>query len=189
MTYIHETAIIEEGAVIEQGCSIWHFAHIRKGARIGSNCIIAKGVFIDCDVIIGSNCKIQNNVSIYKGVVIEDNVFIGPHVCFTNDLFPRAATIDGAPLKPDQWTINNTIIKKGASIGANSTIICGNTVEEYALIGAGSVVAKSIPHNALAFGNPARLRGIVSSNGAVVSKQYIPGVYVCNISSEEIIIL
>jgi acetyltransferase-like isoleucine patch superfamily enzyme len=152
--FVHPTAIVEEGAKIGENTRIWHFAHIRENAEIGKNCNIGKSVYIDKDVKIGNNVKIQNFVSIYKGVEIEDDVFIGPSVTFTNDLYPRAFI----------WgedKIVKTKVKRGASIGANSTIICGITIGEYAMIGAGSVVTKDVPPFGLVYGNPARLKGYV----------------------------
>jgi len=154
MFYAHSTAVIEEGAEIGDGTRIWHFAHIRKGAKIGKNCNIGKDVYIDVGVEIGDRVKIQNCVSIYRGVKIEDDVFIGPHVVFTNDLYPRAFI----------WgedKIVSTLVKRGASIGANATVICGVTIGMYSMIGAGSVVTRDVPDFGLAFGNPAKLRGFV----------------------------
>ncbi len=151
--FIHPTAIVEEGARIGEGTRIWHFVHIRKGAKIGKNCNIGKGVYIDVNVEIGNNVKIQNFVSIYRGVKIEDDVFIGPHATFTNDLYPRSFNED--------WELVPTLVKKGASIGANATIVCGITIGEYAMIGAGAVVTKDVPPFGLVYGNPARLRGFV----------------------------
>ena len=154
MSYFnHKTAIIESNK-IGNGTMIWHFAHIREGSIIGNNCVISKSVYIDKDVKIGNNVKIQNFVSVYKGVSIEDDVMIGPSVTFTNDLYPRAS----------RWNdedIIATIVKKGASIGANSTIICGIIIGKYSMIGAGSVVTKDVPSFGLVFGNPACLVGYV----------------------------
>jgi len=151
--FIHPTAVVEDGAVIGDGTRVWHFAHIRSGARIGRNCNIGKDVYIDVGVEIGDNVKIQNGVSIYRGVRIEDDAFIGPHAVFTNDLYPRSFNRD--------WKIVPTLVKKGASIGANATIVCGVTIGEYAMIGAGSVVTRDVPPHGLVYGNPARLRGFV----------------------------
>ncbi|MDW8014381.1 MAG: acyltransferase [Archaeoglobaceae archaeon] len=150
--FIHPTAIVEE-AEIGAGTKIWHFAHIRSGAKIGKNCNIGKDVYIDVEVEIGNNVKIQNSVSVYRGVKIEDDVFIGPHVVFTNDLYPRAFNRN--------WEVKKTIVKRGASIGANATIICGVTIGEYAMIGAGSVVTKDVSPFSLVYGNPAKIRGYV----------------------------
>ena len=152
-TYIHPTAIVETEN-IGDGTKIWHFVHVREKSKIGSNCNIGKGVYIDTEVVIGNNVKIQNFATIYKGVIIEDDVFIGPAVVFTNDLYPRA-------FEWGEERVVKTVVKKGASIGANSTIICGIEIGEYAMIGAGSVVTKSVPPYALVYGNPAKLRSFV----------------------------
>jgi len=153
MTYIHPTAIIETDKIGKE-CKIWAFTHICKGAIIGDGCIIGEGVYIGPNVVVGNNCKIQNHSLIYEGVTIEDNVFIGPNVVTTNDIYPG---VEG------DWKIDRfkeTHIKDGASIGANSTIICGNTIGKQSLVGAGSLVSKSIPDNSVAFGHPAKLQWI-----------------------------
>ena len=163
MNYIkHPTAIVESDTVGE-GTKIWHFVHIRKDAIIGKNCNIGKSVYVDTEVRIGDNVKIQNFVSIYKGVEIENDVFIGPSVVFTNDMYPRAFIWENGK-------IVQTIVKKGSSIGANATIICGVTVGEYAMIGAGSVVTRDVPPYGLVFGNPAHLRGYVCQCGEKLYK-------------------
>ena len=158
---IHATAEVSELAIIGDGTSVWHHCQIREGAKIGRNCIMGKGVYIDEGVSIGDNVKIQNYVSVYHGVTIENGVFIGPHVCFTNDLHPRAINPDGILKSVDDWTLSFTTIKKGASIGANSTIRCGITVGEWVMVGAGSVVTRDIPNYGLVMGNPAQLRGFI----------------------------
>jgi acetyltransferase-like isoleucine patch superfamily enzyme len=155
--YAHPTAIIESQA-IGDGSKIWHFAHVRSGSKIGKNCNIGKSVYIDAGAQIGDNVKIQNFVSVYRGVIIEDDVFVGPSATFTNDLYPRAFIWGEEKVAP-------TIIAKGASIGANATLVCGISVGEYAMIGAGSVVAKDVPPFALFFGNPAEFRGWVCNCG------------------------
>jgi UDP-2-acetamido-3-amino-2,3-dideoxy-glucuronate N-acetyltransferase len=154
---IHSTCIIDEDVVIGEGTKIWHFCHVMSGARIGKNCNIGQGCFIGSNVVIGDNCKIQNNVSIFEGVTIEDNVFIGPSVVFTNVLTPRAFV-----KKP--YSI--TIIKQGVSIGANSTIVCGVIIDEYAFIGAGAVVTKDIERYSLVIGNPGRVVGSMNEDGS-----------------------
>jgi UDP-2-acetamido-3-amino-2,3-dideoxy-glucuronate N-acetyltransferase len=161
---IHETAIVEEGAQLGEGTRIWHFAHVRNGAKIGKNGNIGKVVYIDTNVVIGDNCKIQNFASLYHGLIIGNNVFIGPHVCFTNDLFPRASIWN-------EERLIKTVVKDGASIGANSTIIAGITIGESAMVGAGAVVTKDVPNRALVFGNPARIRGFVCECGIKLEKK------------------
>jgi len=160
--YVHPTAIVEGDVKIGKNTRIWHFVHVRRGARIGENCNIGKGVYIDKDVEIGNNVKIQNFVSVYHGVKIEDDVFIGPHATFTNDLYPRSFNED--------WELVPTLVKKGASIGANATIVCGIVIGEYAMIGAGAVVTKDVPPFGLVYGNPARLKGFVCYCGRKLSE-------------------
>ena len=159
--YIHPTADVSPEAHIGAGTRIWNQVHVREHAYIGETCNIGKGVYIDAHVHIGSCVKIQNHVSIFEGVTLEDGVFVGPHVCFTNDLLPRAITPDGKPKGVDEWEITLTLVKYGASIGASSVILCGVTIGEFALIGAGSVVTRDVPPHALIFGNPARQHGYV----------------------------
>ncbi|MEM1555264.1 MAG: acyltransferase [Desulfurococcaceae archaeon] len=184
--FVHPTAIVEEGAVIGEGTRIWHFVHIRRGARIGRNCNIGKDVYIDVDVHIGDNVKIQNFATIYRGVVIEDDAFIGPHVTFTNDLYPRSFNID--------WKVIPTIVKKGASIGANATIVCGVTIGEYAMVGAGSVVTRDVPPFGLVYGNPARLKGFVCYCGRPFKQEHMVEEtanyvkYRCSYCSKEVLI-
>jgi acetyltransferase-like isoleucine patch superfamily enzyme len=159
--YVHPTAEVEEGAQVGEGTRIWRQAHVRSHAIIGERCNIGKGVYVEAHVRIGSQVKIQNHVSLFEGVVIEDGVFIGPHVCFTNDLYPRAITPDGRLKDATDWQVTPTLVKYGASLGANATLVCGITIGEFALIGAGSVVMKDVPPHALVVGNPARLIGYV----------------------------
>lgn len=150
--YSHPTSIVDEGCEIGQGTKIWHFSHILKGSKIGQNCKIGQNVVIGPDVSIGNGCKIQNNVSIYQGVTLEDEVFCGPSSVFTNVINPRSAIPRISELKP-------TLVKKGVTIGANATIICGNTIGKYVFIGAGAVLTKDVPDYALVFGNPAKRQG------------------------------
>jgi acetyltransferase-like isoleucine patch superfamily enzyme len=162
---IHPTAEVSPKAEIGEGSSIWHHAQVRENVHIGKNCIIGKGVYVDAGVSIGDNVKIQNYVSVYHGVTLDDGVFVGPHVCFTNDMKPRAINPDGSLKAADDWVLSETLIRRGAALGANSTIRCGITVGAWAMIGSGSVVTRDIPDYGLAFGNPARLRGFVCACG------------------------
>lgn len=155
--FAHETAIISDQAVIGEETKIWVNCQIREGAEIGKKCIIGKDTYIDENVVIGDEVKIQNGVSVYHGVVIENKVFIGPNVAFSNDMFPRAFNED--------WQVYDTVVEEGASIGANATIVCGNRIGRYAMVGAGSVVTKDVPPHALVMGNPARIRGYVCQCG------------------------
>jgi len=159
--YVHPTAEVSPDAHIGAGTRIWSQAHVREHAEFGENCNIGKGVYIGEHVRIGSNVKIQNHVSVFEGVTLEDGVFVGPHVCFTNDMLPRAITSDGKLKGMDDWVITPTLVKYGASIGAGSIIICGITIGMFALIGAGSVVTRDVPPHTLVFGNPARQHGYV----------------------------
>ena len=159
--YVHPSAEVSAEAHIGAGTKIWRQAHIREHAHIGDTCNIGKGVYIDAGVHIGACAKIQNHVSIFEGVTLEDGVFVGPHVCFTNDLAPRAITAEGRLKSADDWEITPTLVKYGASIGAGAIILCGVTVGEFALIGAGSVVTRDVSPHALVFGNPARQHGYV----------------------------
>ncbi|GHU69098.1 N-acetyltransferase [Bacteroidia bacterium] len=155
---IHPTAIIDTGAKIATGTKIWHFSHIMPEAEIGENCILGQNVFVASGAQLGNGVKVQNNVSIYAGVICEDDVFLGPSCVFTNVVNPRAFIERKKEFKP-------TLIKKGASIGANATILCGITIGEYAMIGAGSVVTKDVPPYALVVGNPAKQIGLVDREG------------------------
>lgn len=156
--FSHETAIIDDGASIGKGSRIWHFSHVMPQVSIGENCILGQNVFVANGVTIGNQVKIQNNVSLYTGVVCEDGVFLGPSMVFTNVINPRSFIE-----RKDEY--RQTLVKRGATIGANATIICGNTIGEYALIGAGSVVTKPVKPYALLVGNPARQIGWVSESG------------------------
>ena len=162
---IHESVYIDKNVDIGDGTKIWHFTHISENVEIGENCTIGQNIYVASDVKIGNGVKIQNNVSIYKGVEIEDDVFIGPSVVFTNIINPRAFIE-----RKDEF--KKTIIKKGVSIGANATIICGNIIGEYAFVGAGSVVTKDIINYTLAYGTPAEEKGKVCKCGNKMEKKY-----------------
>jgi acetyltransferase-like isoleucine patch superfamily enzyme len=169
---VHPTAEVSPAAMIGEGTSVWHQAQIRERAILGRNCVIGKGVYIDFDVKLGDNVKVQNGVSIYHGVVIEDGVFVGPHVCFTNDLRPRAINPDGTQKGGDDWIVSQTLVQIGASLGANSTIVCGVTIGKWAMIAAGSVVTHDVPDYGLVMGNPARLRGYVCKCGERLDESF-----------------
>lgn len=147
------TSVVDETAVIGEGTRVWNFVHVREKAKIGKDCILGDYVYVGRGVKIGNNVKIQNRATVYEGVTIEDKAFVGPHVTFTNDFYPRSFSTD--------WKITPTHVKEGASISARTVIVCGVTIGEYAMIGAGSVVTTDIPAYALAYGNPARIRGFV----------------------------
>jgi UDP-2-acetamido-3-amino-2,3-dideoxy-glucuronate N-acetyltransferase len=156
--FAHESAFVDEGCSIGEGTKIWHFSHIMSNCTLGENCNIGQNVVISPEVILGKNVKVQNNVSIYTGVICEDDVFLGPSMVFTNVLNPRSGV-------NRRGQYSKTVVKKGASIGANATIVCGHDIGEYAFIGAGSVVTKHIPAYALVVGNPARQIGWMSEYG------------------------
>ena len=156
--FAHETAVIDEGCEIGKGTKIWHFSHIMTGAKLGEKCNIGQNVVVSPDVVLGNNVKVQNNVSIYTGVLCEDDVFLGPSMVFTNVVNPRSAVV-----RRGQYV--RTMVKKGVSIGANATIVCGHDIGEYAFIGAGAVVTKEVLPYALVIGNPARQAGWMSEYG------------------------
>jgi len=155
---IHETAVIDDGATVEDGAKVWHFAHVLTRTTIGAGSVLGQNVMVGPDVTVGKGCKIQNNVAVYKGVTLEDDVFCGPSCVFTNVLTPRAFVERKDEFAP-------TLVRKGVSIGANATIVCGTTIGRYAMIGAGAVVTKDVPDHALFVGNPARRIGWVSRTG------------------------
>lgn len=165
MSYFkHESSYVDEGAEIGEGTKIWYFCHVMSGAKIGKNCSLGQNVNVGGNAMIGDGVKIQNNVSVYDNVVIEDDVFCGPSCVFTNVINPRAFV-------ERKHEYKQTVIKRGASIGANATIVCGVTVGEYALIGAGSVVTKDVPAYALVYGSPARVRGKVDKEGNILERK------------------
>jgi UDP-2-acetamido-3-amino-2,3-dideoxy-glucuronate N-acetyltransferase len=164
--FVHPTAVVDPGAEIGKGSKIWHFCHVSGGARIGPRCILGQNVMVGPRAILGAGCKVQNNVSIYDSVVLEDEVFCGPSCVFTNVLTPRAFIERKSEFRP-------TLVRRGATIGANATVLCGVTVGEYALIGAGAVVTRDVAAYALVAGNPARRRGWVSRAGEVLDEKLI----------------
>lgn len=173
----HPTAVIDEGCEIGEGTKIWHFSHIMPNCKIGRNCNIGQNVVISPDVVLGENVKVQNNVSIYTGVICEDDVFLGPSMVFTNVTNPRSAVN-----RRGQYA--KTLVKHGASIGANATIVCGHNIGRFAFIGAGAVVTKDVPDYALVIGNPARQTGWMSEYGHKLSFD-ASGIAVCEESSEK----
>lgn len=156
--FVHESSFVDQPCVIGAGTKIWHFSHIMKNSRIGAGCNIGQNVVVSPDVTIGNNVKIQNNVSVYTGCILEDDVFCGPSMVFTNVINPRSHVA-----RKDEY--RTTLIKRGASMGANSTIVCGTTIGRYAFVGAGSVVTRDVPDYALVYGNPARVRGWMCACG------------------------
>jgi UDP-2-acetamido-3-amino-2,3-dideoxy-glucuronate N-acetyltransferase len=161
--FIHPTCEVEQGAIVGPGTKVWHLGHIRAKAIVGRDCTIGRNVFVDAGVTVGDRVKIQNNVSVYAGVTIEDEVFVGPSAVFTNDLFPRAQN--------PNWIVTPTVVRRGASIGANATIVCGVVIGEFAMVAAGAVVTRDVAPFQLVAGNPARHRGWVDEGGQVVSRE------------------
>lgn len=178
--FVHESSYVDEPCEIGKGTKIWHFSHIMKNSKIGENCNIGQNVVISPNVILGNNVKIQNNVSVYTGVICEDDVFLGPSCVFTNVINPRAFIE-----RKDEY--KKTIVKKGASIGANATIVCGHNIGEYAFVGAGAVVTKDVPDYALVIGTPARVVGYVCKCGNKLLEQE-NNLYKCSTCNKEYIL-
>ena len=172
--FVHPTAVIDSPCEIGEGTKIWHFCHIMRNAVIGRNCILGMNVFVDANVKIGSGVKVQNNVSLYDGVILEDEVFCGPSAVFTNVINPRSAI-------PRKDEFRATLVKKGATIGANATIVCGVTIGAFAIVGAGAVVTRDVPDHALVYGNPSQFRGWVCRCGVGLAENSAssPGAMVC----------
>lgn len=161
--FVHETSCVDDNVVIGKGTKIWHFSHIQSGARIGEDCVMGQNVNVSNDVTIGDRCKLQNNVSVYEGVTLEDDVFCGPSMVFTNDLRPRAFIKDTSKY-------GKTVLRKGCSVGANATIVCGHEVGRYAMVAAGAVVTKNVKAHALVAGVPAKQLGWVCTCGAMLDE-------------------
>lgn len=161
---VHLTAEVSPDAVVGEGTSIWHWAQVREGARIGRNCNIGKDVYIDTAVVVGDSCKIENFATLYRGLTVGNRVFIGPHVCFTNDLYPRAVSPD--------WQVVPTKVEDGASIGANATILCGVSIGRNAMVAAGAVVTRDVPAHALVAGVPAKVVGWVCNCGRPLDRRF-----------------
>jgi len=166
--FVHESSYVDEGAQIGSDTNIWHFCHVMNSAVIGERCNIGQNVFVAADVIIGNNVKIQNNVSVFKGVVLEDDVFLGPSMVFTNVSNPRSHVS-----RRDEY--KTTLVKKGATVGANATILCGITLGQYCFIGAGAVVTRSVPDYGLVYGNPGRVQGWMCQCGVRLEFETVDG--------------
>lgn len=162
---VHETAVVEDGVALGSGTKVWHHAHVRTGAALGADCVVGKSAFIDTQVKIGDRVKIQNHVSVFQGVTLGDDVMVGPSACFTNDLRPRTSS---------SWELTETKVGNGVGIGANSTIVCGAAIGDWALIGAGTVVVGDVPEHALVVGNPSRIIGWVNRSGETVHRGESP---------------
>jgi UDP-2-acetamido-3-amino-2,3-dideoxy-glucuronate N-acetyltransferase len=166
--FVHESSFVDNGAIIGSGTKVWHFCHVMGGARIGERCNIGQNVFIAADVVIGNNVKIQNNVSLYTGVVVEDDVFLGPSMVLTNVINPRSHVS-----RKDEY--RSTLIQKGASVGANATLMCGITLGKYCFVGAGAVVTRDVPDYGLVYGNPAHLQGWICLCGIGLEFELVNG--------------
>jgi UDP-2-acetamido-3-amino-2,3-dideoxy-glucuronate N-acetyltransferase len=170
--FVHPSALVEERAMVGARTSIWHRCHVRAGSQIGEDSNLGFSVYVDTDAVVGSRCKIQNHVSIFRGVVLEDDVFVGPSATFTNDMRPRASSTT--------WTVVPTLVRRGASIGANATIICGVEIGTWSMVAAGAVVTRDVPTHALVAGTPARVRGSVCECGDVLARTDEPMPAACS---------
>lgn len=167
--FVHQSAVVEDGAILGEGTRVWHNAQIRTRACIGARCIIGKGVFVDFDVVVGDDCKLQNYVCVYHGVRLGRGVFVGPHAVFTNDVFPRATDRSFAALKDGDWDVGQTVVEDGASIGANSTILPNLRIGKWSMVAAGSIVSRSVQAYSLVRGTPARHAAYLCPCGRKVS--------------------
>ena len=168
---IHPTADVEEGARVGASTSIWHHAHVRSGAVVGDNCTLGHSVYVDSGVHIGNNCKLENRVSVFRGVTIEDGVFVGPHVTFTNDKYPRAIHPGGSVMTYEDWTVVETLVEYGASIGAGAVVLPGLRVGRWSMIAAGAVVTRDVPAHGLMVGHPAVLAGYACKCGQALEQR------------------
>jgi UDP-2-acetamido-3-amino-2,3-dideoxy-glucuronate N-acetyltransferase len=163
--YVHPSAFVAQDAELGAGTKVWHFAQVREGAKVGAECILGKGAYVGEGVRLGNRVKVQNGASIYPGATVEDGVLVGPHVCFTNDRYPRAVNADGSLKTATDWTLGTILVREGASLGAASVLIAGVTVGRWAMVAAGAVVSHDVPDFALVAGNPARRLGYVCACG------------------------
>jgi UDP-2-acetamido-3-amino-2,3-dideoxy-glucuronate N-acetyltransferase len=177
--FVHPSAFVADDAVLGPGTKVWHLAQVREGAIIGADCILGKGAYVGEGVRIGDRVKIQNGASIYPGATLEDGVFVGPHVCFTNDRYPRAINADGTLKAADDWELGTILVQTGASIGAGAVLVAGITIGRWALVGAGSVVTHDVPDYGLVAGNPARYIGAVCVCAHRLSGETHAGRLVC----------
>lgn len=167
---IHSTADVSTEAKIGAGTQVWNEAQIRERAIVGNDCVIGKGVYIDRDVVVGNRCKIQNRASLFRGLTVEDGVYIGPHVSFTNDRYPRAVNVDGSAKTDDDWEMQPTSVLEGASIGAGAIILPGITIGRWAMVAAGALVTRNVPDHALVLGKPAKLAGHACKCGQTLKR-------------------
>ncbi|MGE0058653.1 MAG: acyltransferase [Dehalococcoidia bacterium] len=175
---IHPTADVEEGARVGANTRVWHHSHVRSGASVGDNCTLGNSVYVDTGATVGNNCKLENRVSIFRGVTLEDGVFVGPHATFTNDKHPRAVLPDGGLISEEDWTVVETLVKEGASIGAGGIVLPGLTIGRWAMVAAGAVVTRDVPDHGLVMGHPAELTGYVCRCGRPLEQR--DGAWCCD---------